>query len=137
MPKLREEFGSMHLTKFLQELPLSRIAQIDLFSPKGHDDSSDTVRAKLRESLASVVAMVWDGQPKKDVKMDNNFQIEATALNMHRSADYKVVDTELNAMTDKYCQGQSFKKLCNEKGKTSSSFRVLEECRSIDLQKGE
>jgi hypothetical protein len=71
--------------------------------------------------LASVLAMVWDEQPKKDVKMENNFQIESTALNMHGSVDYKIVkveDTKLSAMTDKYCQGQSSKKLCNEKGKT-------------------
>lgn len=95
-----------------------KTVHIDLSSPKGHVDSSDSVRAKLRESLASALAMVWDEQPKKDVKMENNFQIESTVLNRHGSVDYKVVkveDTELSAMTDKYCQGQSSKTLKRER----------------------
>ena len=50
-----------------------KTVQIDLSSPKGHVDSFDSVRAKLRESLASALAMVGDEQPKKDVKAENNF----------------------------------------------------------------
>ena len=50
-----------------------KIVNIDLSSPKGHVDSFDYVRAKLRESLASALAMVGDEQPKKDVKAKNNF----------------------------------------------------------------
>ena len=45
-----------------------KTVQIDLSSPKGHVDSSDSVRAKLRESLASALAMVGYEQPKKDMK---------------------------------------------------------------------
>lgn len=87
-----------------------KTAQTDLSSPKGHVDSSDSVRTKLRESLASALAMVWDEQSKRDVKMENNLQIESTVLNKDGSMDYNVVkmeDPELSAMTDKYCQEES------------------------------
>lgn len=105
-----------------------KTSQIDLSSPKGYVDSSDSVRTKLRESLASALAMVWDEQPKsdvkiennlamvwdeqpkRDVKIENNFQIESTVLNKDGSMDYKfvkMVDPELSAMTDKYCQEES------------------------------
>ena len=50
-----------------------KTVQIDLSSPKGNVHSFDSIRAKLRESLASALAMVGDGQPKKDVKAENNF----------------------------------------------------------------
>lgn len=96
-----------------------KTVQIDLSSPKGHVDSSDSVRAKLRDSLASALAMVGDEQPKKDVKTENNFQIESTVLSMHASEDYKVVkleDTEFSTMTDKYCQEESTKTLKREGG---------------------
>ena len=61
--------------------------QIDLSSAKGHVDSFDSVRAKLRESFTSALAMVGDEQPKKDVKAENNFQIDSTVLNRHASED--------------------------------------------------
>ena len=67
-----------------------KTVQIDLSPPKGHVDSFDSIRAKLRESLASALAMVGDEQPKKDVKEENNFQIDSTVLNRHASEDYKV-----------------------------------------------
>lgn len=95
-----------------------KTVQIDLSSPKGHVDSSDSVRAKLRESLASALAMVGDEQPKKDVKTENNFQIDSTVLNRHASEDYKFVkleDTEFSTMTDEYCQEESSKTLKRER----------------------
>ena len=64
-----------------------KTVHIDLSSPKGHVDSFDSVRAKLRESLASTLAMVGDEQPKKDVKTENNFQIDSTVLNRHAHED--------------------------------------------------
>ena len=67
-----------------------KTVHIDLSSPKGHVDSFDFVRAKLRESLAFALAMVGDEQPTKYVKAENNFQIDSSVLNKHASEDYKV-----------------------------------------------
>ncbi|KAH9301221.1 hypothetical protein KI387_012804, partial [Taxus chinensis] len=115
--------------KMRQSPTQEKAMQIDLSSPKDQLDSTESIRIKLRESLASALALVGDEQQRKDANSEKNLKTGSVVLEMPFNLDChagEMEQIEAKAETNIYCGKESPKTLKRDRAEFEQKNELTE-----------